>query len=112
MIETLIAFTLLINAERAVDLKPDILLTIRAHERAEQLCATNQWSHEGWMKSFEGLSYTYAGENLAKDFPSAHKAHEALMASKTHKDNILNPFYSKVGVAKGGCGIYVELFSN
>ncbi len=112
MIETLIAFTLLINAERIVDVKPDILLTIKAAERAELLCTTGQWSHAGWLKSFEGLSYTYAGENLAKDFPTAQRAHKALMASPTHRDNILNPHYSKVGVAKGSCGIYVELFSN
>lgn len=112
MIETLIAFTLLINAERNVDLKPDILLTIKAAERAEYLCTNKQWSHAGWMKSFEGLSYTYAGENLAKDFPSEKKAHEALMASPSHKNNIMSPFYSKLGVATGKCGITVQLFSN
>lgn len=112
MIETLLAFVLLINAERAVPLQPDAVLTVRAYVRAYQLCEKNQWSHDGWIESFNGLSYTHAGENLAKGFSDNTKAHKALMASKTHKDNILNPNYSKVGVAKGSCGIVVELFSN
>jgi uncharacterized protein YkwD len=111
MIELLIGFTLLINAERPVDLQPDIVLTIRAEERAQFLCESGQWSHDGWQESFTGLPVSIYGENLARNFGSRETAHQALMQSPTHKANILHPYYTKVGVGEE-CGIYVFLFSN
>ena len=112
MISTLIAFTLLINQERPIDLQPDIMLTIRAYERAEDLCAKQQWSHEGWESSFNGLKWSHIGENLARGFDTPEAAHTALMASPSHKANILSPFYTKVGVAEGSCGKIVFLYSD
>ena len=115
MIELLLAFALLINAERPVDLKPDATLTVRAYVRAYELCEKNQFSHDGWVKSFEGLKHdgpNYMGENLAKGFNSPSEAHKALMASPTHKANIEKPEYTKLGVAEGSCGVTVFLFSN
>lgn len=112
MIATLIAFTLLINAERPQPLQPDIMLTIRAYERAEDLCAKQQWSHENWHHSFRGLKWKHIGENLAKDFTTPEAAHKALMASPTHYANITSVFYEKVGVATGSCNITVILFSD
>lgn len=46
-----------------------------------------------------GYEYRAAGENLALDFVTAEEAHEALMASPTHRANILSNLYSEVGVA-------------
>jgi uncharacterized protein YkwD len=112
MIETLIAFTLLMNAERATPLKPDLVLTERAAIRAEYLCVNKQWSHDGWMTSFKGLKVKIAGENLARKFTSNEAAHKALMQSRLHRGNIVNPYHEKIGVAKGSCGVLVQLFSN
>jgi uncharacterized protein YkwD len=112
MIATLIAFTLLMNAERPVPLTPDIVLTIRAYERAEDLCAKGQWSHQGWEDSFKGLKWRSIGENLAKDFTTPEAAHKALMESPSHRANITSLAYEKVGVATGSCNITVFLFSD
>lgn len=51
-----------------------------------------------WIKAF-GYDYRYAGENLAIDFVTAEGAHKALMASDSHRKNILNPNYTEIGVA-------------
>ena len=84
-------------------------LMARAQTRAEYLCEHDQWSHDGWKDSFEGIAGVH-GENLAKDFTSVKKAHAALMDSPTHKQNILDPEFHSIGVGKS-CGIYVQLFS-
>jgi uncharacterized protein YkwD len=44
-----------------------------------------------------GISYWYAGENLAKT-TSADQAYEQFMGSTSHKENILKPEYSSIGV--------------
>jgi hypothetical protein len=46
-----------------------------------------------------GYQYLYAGENLGKDFSSAEKLVTAWMNSPLHRDNLLNPNYSEIGVA-------------
>jgi len=50
-----------------------------------------------------GISYTYAGENLAIA-PTVSIAHRGLMDSPGHKENILRPEFLKVGIGavKGG----------
>lgn len=104
----------LINAERATPLTYDPVLTERAEARAEQLCALGQWSHKGWTASFKGLNYTTYGENLARGFKTDKKAHKGLMNSLTHRANIVNPKFTKVGIGKVKCGnkiLITELFS-
>ena len=112
MFELLISFTLLMNAERAVPLMPDLVLTERAAKRAEYLCTNNQFSHDGWIQSFKGLKVSWVGENLARGFATPQLAHQALMKSPTHKANIVKLPHKKMGVAKGKCGVIVQLFSN
>ena len=51
-----------------------------------------------WIKSI-GYDYRYAGENLAIDFVTANGAHRALMASDSHRENILNKNYTEIGIA-------------
>lgn len=51
-----------------------------------------------WIKE-TGYSYTAAGENLAMDFTTAESAHNALMASSSHRNNILKSNYAEMGVA-------------
>lgn len=45
-----------------------------------------------------GYNYKYAGENLAIDFITAKGAHQALMESLSHRENILNLNYTEIGI--------------
>ncbi len=107
MIEALIAFTLLANAERAIGYQftPDAELSLRAQDRAEELCENRQWSHEGLDKYFDG----FGGENLARGFDTIEDAHEALMNSPKHRANILHWYFTKMGVGEA-CGTYVIFY--
>lgn len=102
---------LLINLARpaAIPLKENVSLDHIAQNRAEYLCKMGQFSHAGWQKSFIGTDYAYVGENLARGFSSAVATHVALMASPTHRANILDKDYQVVGFGED-CGITVELF--
>lgn len=111
LLQTLIAMTVLVNAQRITPVVPDIPLSVRAQARAESLCRTGQWSHTGWLSSFKGLSYKYAGENLARNYPTLQSANAAFMASPTHRFNITRPAYRRLGVGTA-CGIVVELFTD
>lgn len=123
MIETLI---LLASLSHITPYQVDPLLTERAQIRAEQLCSV-PFSHDGWTKSFEGLARTYEGENLACSgktnskgicvkkkgvFEKPEQIHTAWMNSPTHKKNIVNANYKRIGIAQAKCGITVQLFSN
>ena len=83
-------------------------LMARAQTRAEYLCERKQWSHDGWRDSFKGMA-GHIGENLARDYKTPKKAHDALMDSPTHRKNILDPAFKSMGVGKS-CGMYVQLF--
>lgn len=106
---------MLINLERTKPLVLDPILSEIATERAEYLC-DKPFSHDGWIYFIKDVSYSQAGENLAKGFKTDKKAHKALMKSPTHKANIINPWYKKVGIGRATCGkkpdITVELFTS
>lgn len=57
-----------------------------------------------------GISYTYAGENLALA-PSVELAHQGLMNSPGHKANILSPNFGAIGIGVMNGGIYGKMFS-
>lgn len=46
-----------------------------------------------------GYRFTYAGENLAKNFYKSDDIVVAWMASSSHRDNLLNPKYKDIGIA-------------
>lgn len=46
-----------------------------------------------------GYRFTYAGENLAKNFYNSKDVVAAWMASPTHRENLLNSKYEDIGVA-------------
>lgn len=48
--------------------------------------------------------YTWAGENIAQGYTGQNEMMTALFNSPEHRDNILNPHYTEIGVAT--CGIY------
>lgn len=108
----IIGLILLTNAERVAPLKVDPVLMQRAQVRAQFLCDNNQWSHDGWLKSFTGYS-GWLGENLAKNFPDATSTNAALMASPTHEANIVASHFHKLGFAHAAsCNLTVELFAS
>lgn len=57
-----------------------------------------------------GISYTYAGENLALA-PDIIRAHDGLMNSPGHKRNILDPGFNKIGIGAIDGGIYGKMFT-
>ena len=77
-----------------------------ARRKASNMFSENYWAHNApsgkspwvWFKE-AGYSYIFAGENLAKDFGDTSRMMNAWMASPTHKENIVNPKYSEIGIA-------------
>ncbi|OGE33519.1 hypothetical protein A3D83_00945 [Candidatus Daviesbacteria bacterium RIFCSPHIGHO2_02_FULL_41_10] len=77
-----------------------------AELKAQNMFAENYWAHFApsgktpWdFISGAGYKFTYAGENLAKNFSSTDEVIKAWMASQTHRDNLLNPRYQDIGIA-------------
>jgi uncharacterized protein YkwD len=102
----------------------DSLLTTVAGVRAEDLAEREYFDHyspDGSSAfselSARGVNYGLAGENLARNnFPDAESlgiAFDALMASEGHRANILEPRFTRVGVAAlldGDLWIYVMVY--
>ncbi len=87
-------------------LQTDQNLNVAASLKANDMLQRDYWSHNApdgtqpwqWFK-LAGYSYTYAGENLAKDFNTSAGVTNAWMHSPTHRDNMLGSHYTHVGVA-------------
>ena len=100
----------LINRDRkAQNLNPlavSTVLNFSAFSKAEDLIIKDYFAHyspdgkKPWDFIDRGqYEYIYVGENLAMNFTSAESAHQALMLSPTHKQNILSDKYSDIGIA-------------
>lgn len=100
----------LTNIEREkMGLQPvteDEALDKAALAKAQNMFSENYWSHfapsgkSPWDFILgSGYKFTYAGENLAKNFYNSEDVVAAWMASKTHKENLLNPKYRDIGIA-------------
>ena len=110
----------LINKERtAKGLQPlsyDAALSKVARDKAKDMIDNNYFSHQSptygspfdQMKS-NGISYRYAGENLA-GAPDVNTAHTNLMNSDGHRKNILNSNYTKVGIGVLNGGPYGKMY--
>lgn len=77
-----------------------------AYDKAQNMFNQRYWAHYGPDGSTpwdfilaSGYHYQYAGENLAKDFLFSDGVVDAWMASPTHRDNILRPQYTDMGIA-------------
>ncbi len=77
-----------------------------AQMKAKNMFAENYWAHFApsgktpWDFILgAGYKFTYAGENLAKNFYNSNDVVSAWMASPTHRDNLLNPKYKDIGIA-------------
>lgn len=74
--------------------------------KAQNMFEENYWAHFApsgrtpWDFILgSGYKFTYAGENLAKNFYNSSDVVSAWMASPTHRDNLLNPKYQDIGIA-------------
>lgn len=87
-------------------LKENSLLNQAAAKKAADMFANDYWAHVSpsgttpWFFFDEvGYRYTYAGENLARDFDTSSGVVAGWMGSPSHKDNMLSGNYSDIGVA-------------
>ncbi|MBM7573723.1 CAP-associated domain-containing protein [Aquibacillus albus] len=76
-----------------------------AHDHSKDMADNNYFSHtnlEGQSPfdrlTEDGITYRMAGENLAAGQPSSIFAHEGLMNSLGHRENILKPDYELLGI--------------
>lgn len=99
----------LVNKERAnAGLKPLTVhakLTTVALDKAKDMSDNNYFSHTSpthgspfdMMKAY-GISYGYAGENIAKGQRTPQEVMNSWMNSQGHRENILSPNFTKIGV--------------
>jgi len=111
----------LVNQERKkVSLQPlevDMRLVKVARMKSQDMIDNNYFSHQSptfgspfdMMKS-QGISYGYAGENLAGN-QSVLAAHTSLMNSAGHRANILNVNYKHFGIGIVHGGPYGIMFT-
>jgi uncharacterized YkwD family protein len=107
----------LTNQERAKNglpaLKVDTTLSKMAHEKARDMSANNYFSHTSptygspfdMMKKF-GITYNYAGENIAMGQQTPQEVVNAWMNSEGHRKNILSPNFNYIGVGYVAQGNY------
>src|SRR4029079_16600268 len=77
-----------------------------AQAKANDMAAKGYFAHVSpdgtdpwhWFKE-AGYQFDYAGENLAVNFVDSGDVNDAWMNSPTHRDNILNPHYTEIGIA-------------
>lgn len=66
------------------------------------------------MMTSQGISYTAAGENIAKGYKTPEEVVSAWMNSPGHKANILNPLFNRMGLGLyvGDSTYWTQMFMN
>lgn len=93
-------------------LKVNPVLVQAAQMKANDMAAKGYFAHTSpsgvtpwyWFGQ-AGYKYVRAGENLAVNFNDSSLLHQAWMNSPTHRANIVNGYYTEVGIAMAN-GIY------
>jgi hypothetical protein len=97
------------------------VLEAAAQQKADDMAAKGYFAHVApdgttpwyWLDKV-GYRFSAAGENLAVNFVDSTDVETAWMNSPKHRDNILNPTYTEVGIATshatGGQIFVVEFF--
>lgn len=88
------------------------VLVAAAQAKANDMAAGEYFAHVSptgvdpwhWFE-VAGYKYDYAGENLAVDFSDSGDVNTAWMNSPTHRENILDPHYTEIGIATAE-GVY------
>lgn len=102
-------------------LTEDKTLSIMATIRAMEMAYSGQFSHtrpgnkpfETLWKDYDNRAYTYAGENLAKDFKSDYSTCKGWRESDGHYKNMINSRFTKIGIGRfsfNGTTYWVQLF--
>lgn len=98
------------NRERAKNGLPPVVensaLDQAALAKAKNMFEEDYWAHFspsgkdpwGFILS-SGYKFSYAGENLARNFYNSQDVVTAWMNSPSHRDNILNSRYEEIGIA-------------
>ena len=98
------------NQERVANGLPALRLDARLNQsaslKAQNMFAEDYWAHVSpsgiqpwyWFQQ-AGYTYSYAGENLAKDFDTTSGVVQGWMNSPGHRANLLNTNYTDVGFA-------------
>lgn len=88
------------------EVKESHLLNKAALEKARNMFEEDYWAHyspsgkDPWgFITGAGYKFSYAGENLARNFYTSEEVVEAWMDSPTHMENLLNPKYQDIGIA-------------
>jgi hypothetical protein len=98
------------NERRAkVGLKPlkmNAELSRAAEKKAEDMFDVGYWAHVSPLGTqpwdfilSQGYDYTYAGENLAKNFSNSKEVVDAWYESPSHRENLLSSNYDDIGFA-------------
>jgi hypothetical protein len=88
------------------------LLQAAAQEKANDMATKGYFAHTSpqgltpwyWFENV-GYSFDYAGENLAVNFSDSQDVTNAWMNSTEHRENILSPDFTQIGIATAQ-GIY------
>jgi uncharacterized YkwD family protein len=100
---------MLVNKERVSrgikELEPDEMLSIVATIKSADMAQKNYFSHQSptygtpyQLLDMLGVKYYFAGENIAYGQKTPEAVVKAWMNSESHKRNILNEKYTKLGV--------------
>jgi uncharacterized protein YkwD len=111
-----LAMVQLINRERAEAglpvLKPDPALTELAREKSRDMVSCRYFGHLSKRLGSvydqlqrNAVAYRIVAENLA-GAPGYRRAHQVLMKSPAHRENLLNPNFSKIGIGIASGGPY------
>lgn len=112
----------MVNRERAkaglAALKVDMRLVESARIKSQDMIDNKYFAHTSptlgqfyeIIRKKTGSAYGYLGENLA-GAPSVTTAHNSLMNSSGHRQNILNPNYTHIGVGIKKGGPYGMMFT-
>ena len=82
------------------------LLVDAAQAKADDMARYSYFAHVSpqgvspwhWFKE-AGYAFDYAGENLAVDFSDSTDVERAWMNSPTHRENIMDPHFTEIGIA-------------
>lgn len=116
-----VAMLALVNQERRargipeLAWDPEIVLVAREHSR--DMWQRQYFSHinpdgedPADRLAGDGIEFTIAGENIALA-PTVSLAHQGLMNSQGHRENILDPEFKKIGIGIIDGGVYGKMFT-
>ncbi len=94
------------HAQSLSPLKENAALDAAAQAKAADMFAENYWAHFSpsgktpWQFiTAAGYRFSYAGENLARNFYNSADVVTAWMNSPSHRENILDSHYQDIGIA-------------